>query len=199
MVKKQPSNKQKALKVPKNDKTKETKRIEPTPKDPPPGASDISSDSSMINKRTRKPPGTWWLSGQDESATLGESEEMGGTTQGPKTKKTPSKQAAVAVSEEALSAQSSKPAQKRQKRKSSSIFNVVENAKKGLTAGDDAKSEQKTAKKSVGRKKIKAAAQPQVPSPTSVSQEEIGATSEVAAEDISPVFCAHRQHNPTPG
>ncbi|XP_056593659.1 uncharacterized protein si:ch211-161h7.4 isoform X2 [Triplophysa dalaica] len=196
VVKKQSSNKQKALKVPKKDKTK---RIEPTPKDPPPGASDISSDSSMINKRTRKPPGTWWLSGQDESATLRESEETGGTTQGPKTKKTPSKQAAVVVSEEAFSGQSSKPAQKRQKRKSSSIFNVVENAKKVLTAGDEGKSEQKTAKKSVGRKKIKAAAQSQVPSPTSVSQEEIGATSEVAAEDISPVFCAHRQHNPTPG
>ncbi|KAA0704749.1 hypothetical protein E1301_Tti000936 [Triplophysa tibetana] len=196
VVKKQSSNKQKALKVPKKDKTKETKPIEPTPKDPPPGASDVSSDSSMINKRMRKPPGTWWLSGQDESATLRESEEMGGTTQGPKTKKTPSKQAAVEVSEEAHSAQSSKPAQKSQKRKSSSIF---ENAKKVLTAGDYAKSEQKTAKKSGGRKKIKAAAQPQVPSPTSVSQEEIGATSEVAAEDISPVFCAHRQRNPTPG
>ncbi|XP_057178549.1 proteoglycan 4 isoform X2 [Triplophysa rosa] len=192
VVNKQSSNKQEALKVPKKDKTKQ---IEPTPKDPPP----VASDSSMMNKRTRKPPGSWWLSGQDASATQWESEETGGTTQGPKTKKTPSKQAAVEVSEEAHSAQSSKPAQKSQKRKSSSTFNMVENAKKVLTAGDDAKAEQKTAKKSGGRKKIKAAAQPQVSSPTRVSEEEVGATSEVPAEDISPVFCAHRQHNPTPG
>lgn len=137
----------------------------------------------------RKPPGTWWLTGQDESATQGESEETGDAAQGPKTKKTPSKQADVEVSEET---RSSKPAQKSQKkRKSSSTHNVVENAKKVITASD----EQKTG----GRKKNKAAAQPQVPSPTRVSEEEIGATSEVAAEDISPVFCAHRQHNVIPG
>lgn len=141
----------------------------------------------------RKPPGTWWLTGQDESATQGESEETGDAAQAPKTKKTPSKQAAVEVFEET---QSSKPAQKSQKkRKSSSTHNVVENAKKVITASD----EQKTAKKTGGREKNKAAAQPQVPSPTRVSEEEIGATSEVAAEDISPVFCAHRQHNVIPG
>lgn len=193
VVNKQSSTKQDALKnSAKKVKKKETKRIEPMPNVPPPIASDTSLDSPVMGRRTRKPPGSWWLTGQDESATQG---QTGDPAQRPKTKKTPNKQAAVEVSEET---QSSKPGQKcLKKRKSTS--SVAENGKKEITTGNDAKADHKTAKKTGGRRKIKAAAQPQVPSQTRVSEEEVGATSDVPAEDISPVFSSHRQHNSTPG
>nr|XP_055038497.1 eukaryotic translation initiation factor 5B isoform X3 [Misgurnus anguillicaudatus] len=187
-VTKQPSAKQDALKdSAKKQKSKETKRTAAKPKDAPPAFSDTSLDSSATSRRKRKPPGSWWLTGQDESATESQSETA---QEQPKTSKTTTKKEAVEVSEE------TRPTQKK-KKQLKSTRSEVENAEKVITKDDDAK---KTAKKTGGRKKIRAAAQLQVPSPARVSEDEVGATSDVTPSEISPEFCSHdRQHNPITG
>lgn len=170
----------------KKQKNKETKRTAAKPKDPPPVFSDTSSDSLLMSRRKRKQPGSWWLTSQDESATESQSETAQGQPKN-SNRKTTTKKAAVEVSEE------TRPTQKNQKQLKAT-HSKAENAKKVITEVDDAK---KTAKKA-GRKKIKAAAQPQVPSPTRVSEDEVGAASDVMPAEISPEFGSHdRQHNLT--
>lgn len=189
-VTKQPSAKQDALKdSAKKQKSKETKRTVAKPKNAPPAFSDTSLDSFATSRRKRKAPGSWWLTGQDESATESQSEPAQGQ---PKTsnRKTAMKKETVVVSEE------TRPTLKNQKQLKATRTEV-ENPKKVITKVDDAK---KTAKKTGGRKKIKAAAQPQVLSPDRVFEDEVGATSDVTPTEISPEFFSHdRQHNSITG
>ncbi|XP_048030595.1 uncharacterized protein si:ch211-161h7.4 isoform X2 [Megalobrama amblycephala] len=180
-------------------KRKETQMGEPKPKDPPTTASDISSDSPLCFKRKRKPPGAWWLTSPNESTTELQPKQASGAAQGPKAStKTPTKQAAAVDSEET---QSLRPAKGKQKK--SKTHNVLDDGKKLIAGGDryDTGAEQKTAKKTGGRRKPKSAAiQPQVASPVHVSGEEVGACPNESAGEISPEFCSpKRRHNVLPG
>lgn len=180
-------------------KRKETQMGEPKPKDPPTTASDISSDSPLCFKRKRKPPGAWWLTSPNESTTELQPKQVLGAAQGPKAStKTPTKQAAAVDSEET---QSLRPAKGKQKK--SKTHNVLDDGKKLIAGGDryDTGAEQKTAKKTGGRRKPKSAAiQPQVASPVHVSGEEVGACPNESAGEISPEFCSPKtRHNVLPG
>lgn len=183
----------------KKQKRKETQRAEPKPKDPPTTASDISSDSPLCAKRKRKPPGTWWLTSPNETTTELQPEQVLGAAQGLKANtKTPAKQAAAVDSEET---QSLRPAQGKQKKRKTP--NALDDGKKLIAGGNryDTGAEQKTAKKTGGRRKLKSAAiQPQVASPAYVSGEEVGACPNENAGEISPESCSpKRQHNVLPG
>ncbi|KAK9953351.1 hypothetical protein ABG768_017351 [Culter alburnus] len=198
-VNKQSSTKEDAVGPGKKLKRKETQMGEPKPKDPPTTASDISSDSPLCFKRKRKPPGAWWLTSPNESTTELQPKQVLGAAQGPKAStKTPTKQAAAVDSEET---QSLRPAKGKQKK--SKTHNVLDDGKKLIAGGDryDTGAEQKTAKKTGGRRKPKSAAiQPQVASPVHVSGEEVGACPNESAGEISPEFCSpKRRHNVLPG
>ncbi|XDV47452.1 hypothetical protein PO909_017073 [Leuciscus waleckii] len=189
-VNKQSSTKEDAVDPAKKQTKKVTQKREQKPKDPPTTASDISSDSPLFAKRKRKPPGAWWLSSPNENSTELQPTQVLGTAQGLKVStKMSTKQRAAVDSEET---QSLRPAQGNQKKPKT--LNVLNDVKK-LIAGDDGHdtgAEQKTTKKTGGRRKPKSAAtQPQVASPASVSEEEVGA----CPNEISP----HRLHNVLPG
>ncbi|XP_077100739.1 uncharacterized protein LOC143751853 isoform X2 [Siphateles boraxobius] len=198
-AKKQTSTKEDAVDPAKKQKKKETQKREPKPKDPPTTASDISSDSPLFAKRKRKPPGAWWLSSPNESNTELQPTQVLGTAQGLKAStKMSTKQGATVDSEET---QSLRPAQRNPKKPKT--HNVLNGVKKLIAGGDghDTGAEQKTAKKTGGRRKPKSAAtQPQVASPVHVSGEEVGAGPNENAVEISPEFCSpHRLHNVLPG
>ncbi|XP_042607836.1 proteoglycan 4 isoform X2 [Cyprinus carpio] len=175
----------------KKQKRKETKRVEPKSQDPPTIASDISSDSPMVCKRKRRPPGEWWLSSLNESTTEPQPKQALDTAQRPKAStKASTKQAAAIDSEETVSIRPAQGNQKKQK-----TPNVLDSAKKTI-AGDDGRNavaEQKTSKKTVGRRKPKSTpTQPQVASPG----EEVGAYPNENGAEISPELCSpNRQHN----
>ncbi|XP_067233750.1 axoneme-associated protein mst101(2) isoform X2 [Chanodichthys erythropterus] len=197
-VNKQSSTKEDAMGPGKKLKRK-TQMGEPKPKDPPTTASDISSDSPLCFKRKRKPPGAWWLTSPNESTTELQPKQLLVAAQGPKAStKTPTKQAAAVDSEET---QSLKPAKGKQKK--SKTPNVLDDGKKLIAVGDryDTGAEQKTAKKTGGRRKPKSAAiPPQVASPVHVLGEEVEACPNESAGEISPEFCSpKRQHNVLPG
>ncbi len=172
----------------KQKRKKESKMVEPKPQDPPTIASDISSDSPMCCKRKRRLPREWWVTSLNESTTEPQPKQALDTAQRPKAStKASTKQAAAVDSEEI------KPAQGNQKKQKTP--NVLDSAKKAI-AGDDghnAGAEQKTAKKTGGRRKPKSAAtQPQVASPG----EEVGACLNENDVEISPELCSpNRQHN----
>ncbi|KAK7118331.1 hypothetical protein R3I94_021985 [Phoxinus phoxinus] len=195
-VHKQSSTKEDAVDPAKKQKKKETqKRREPKPKDPPTTASNISSDSPLFAKRNRKPPGAWWLSSPNESSPELQPTQVLGTAQGLKAStKMSTKQGAAVDSEET---QSLRPAQGNQKKPKT--HNVLNDVKKLIAGGDghDTGAEQKTAKKTGGRRKPKSAAtQPQVASPAHVAGEEVGACPNENAVEISPELCStHRLHN----
>lgn len=194
-VNKQSSTKEDAVDPAKKQKKKVTQKREQKPKDPPTTASDISSDSPLFAKRKRKPPGAWWLSSPNESCTELQPTQVLGTAQGLKTStKMSTKQGAAVDSEETRSL---RPAQGNQKKPKTP--NVLNDVKKLFAGGDghDTGAEQKTAKKTGGRRKPKSAAtQPQVASPAHVSGEEV----EACPNEISPEFCSpHRLHNVLPG
>ncbi|XP_039522898.1 altered inheritance of mitochondria protein 21 isoform X3 [Pimephales promelas] len=194
-VNKKSSTKEDAVDPAKKQKKKEMQKREPKPKDPPTTASDISSDSPLFAKRKRKPPGEWWLSSPIESSTELQPTQVLGTTQGLKAStKMSTKQGAAVNSAETPSL---RPAQGNQKK--TKTQNVSKNVKKLIAGGDghDTGAEQKTAKKTSGRRKSKSAAtQPQVASPAHVSGEEAGVGPNENAVSISPEFCnSHRQHN----
>ncbi|KAF4095880.1 uncharacterized protein si:ch211-161h7.4 [Onychostoma macrolepis] len=190
-VNKRSSHKEDAVDPGKKLKRKETIRVDPKPQDPPTISSDISSDSPVCCKRKRRPPREWWLSSLNESTTEPQPKQALDTAQRPKAStKASTKQAAAVDSEET---QSIRPAQRNQKKKKNP--NVLDSAKKAI-AGDDghnAGSEQKTAKKTGGRRKPKSAAtQPQVPPPG----EEVGACPNENDVEISPELCSpNRQHS----
>lgn len=198
-VNKQSSTKEDAVDPAKKQKKKETQKREPKPKDPPTTASDISSDSPLFAKRKRKPPGAWWLSSPNESSTELQPTQVLGTAQGLKAStKMSTKQGAAADSEEMQSLRPGKGNQKKPK-----THNVLNDVKKLIAGGDGhaTGAEQKTAKRTGGRRKPKCAAiQPQVASPAHVSGEEVGACPNENAVEISPAFCSpHRLHNVLPG
>ncbi|XP_016427083.1 serine/arginine repetitive matrix protein 1-like isoform X2 [Sinocyclocheilus rhinocerous] len=190
-VNKRSSPKEDAVDPGKKQKRKETKRVEPKSQDPPTIASDISSDSPMCCKRKRRPPGEWWLSSPNESTTESQPKQALDTAQRPKAStKASTKQEAAVDSEET---QSIRPSQGNQKKQKTS--NVLDSAKKTI-AGDDghnAGAEQKTTKKTGGRRKPKSIpTQPQVASPG----EEVGAFPNENDAEISPELCSpNRQHN----
>ncbi|XP_016359149.1 uncharacterized protein LOC107701622 [Sinocyclocheilus anshuiensis] len=194
-VNKQSSHKEDAVDPGKKQKRKETKSVEPKPKDPPTIASDISSDSPMCGRRKRRSPGEWWLTSPNESTTESQPKQVLGTAQRRKAStKASTKQAAAVDSEETVSIRPAQGNQKKQK-----THNLLDSAKKAI-AGDDghnAGAEQKTAKKTGGRRKPKSAAtQPQVALPG----EEVGACPNENDVEISPELCCpNRQHNVLPG
>ncbi|XP_067291315.1 muscle M-line assembly protein unc-89 isoform X2 [Pseudorasbora parva] len=198
-VSKQSSTIEDAVDPGEKQKRKEKQRREPKPKDPPTTVSDISSDSPLCTKRKRKPPGSWWLSSPNESTTELQPKQVFVTSQELKaSKKTSKKQAAAVDSEETQSLRHAQGNQKKPK-----THNVLDNVKKLITVGNqhDTGAEQKTAKKTGGRRKPKSAATlPQVASPAHRSGEEVGACPTENAVEISPEFCnPHRQHSVLPG
>ncbi|XP_016127218.1 uncharacterized protein [Sinocyclocheilus grahami] len=194
-VNKQSSHKEDAVDSGKKQKRKETKSVEPKPKDPPTIASDISSDSPMCGRRTRRSPGEWWLTSPNESTTEPQPKQVLVTAQRRKAStKASTKQAAAVDSEETVSIRPAQGNQKKQK-----THNLLDSAKKAI-AGDDGHNvgaEQKTAKKTGGRRKPKSAAtQPQMALP----EEEVGACPNENDVEISPELCCpNRQHNVLPG
>ncbi|XP_056104855.1 serine/arginine repetitive matrix protein 1 isoform X3 [Rhinichthys klamathensis goyatoka] len=194
-VNKKSSTKEDAVDPAKKQKKKEMQKQEPKPKDPPTTASDISSDSPLFAKRKRKPPGAWWLSSPNESSTELQPTQVLGTAQGLKAStKMSTKQGTAVDSEETPSLRLAQGNQKKTK---------THDVKKVFAGGNghDTGAEQKTAKKTSGRRKPKSAAtQPQVASPAHVSGEEAGVGPSENAVRISPEFCSpHRLHNVLPG
>ncbi|XP_059390547.1 uncharacterized protein LOC132123869 isoform X2 [Carassius carassius] len=190
-VNKQSSHKDDAVDPGKKQKRKETKRVEPKPKDPPSIASDISSDSPTCGRRKRRSPGEWWLTSPNESTTEPQPKQVLSMAQKRRAStKASTKQAAAVDSEETVSI---RPAQGNQKKLKT--HNLLNSAKKAI-AGDDGHNtgaEQKTAKKTVSRRKPKSAAtQPQTASPG----EEVGACLNENDANISPELCSpNSQHN----
>ncbi|XP_043082807.1 uncharacterized protein si:ch211-161h7.4 [Puntigrus tetrazona] len=162
-------------------KKQKTKKVEPKPQDPPTIASDISSDSPMCFKRKRRPPGEWWVTSPNESTIEPQPKQVLDTAQKNSTKAS-TKQASAVDSEETQSIRPAKVNQKKQK-----TPNVLDSAKKLISCDDghNAGAEQKTAKKTGGRRKPKSlATQPQVACPNENDAE------------ISPEFCSpNRQHS----
>ncbi len=162
--------------------------MEPKPQDPPTIASDISSDSPMCCKRKSRPPSEWWLTSPNESTTEPQPTQALNTAQRPKARTKASTKQAAAVDSEKI-----KPAQGNQKKQKTP--NVLDSDKKAIAGdyGHNAGAEQKTAKKTGGRRKPKSAAtQPQVVSPG----EEVGACPSENDVEISPELCSpNRQHH----
>uniref|UniRef100_A0A8C2EV37 Mif2/CENP-C cupin domain-containing protein n=1 Tax=Cyprinus carpio TaxID=7962 RepID=A0A8C2EV37_CYPCA len=191
VVNKQSSHKGDAVDPGKKQKRKVTKRMERKPKDPPTIASDISSDSPMCGRRKRRSPGEWWLASPNESTTEPQPKQVLGMAQRRKgCTKASTKQAAAVDSEDTVSVRPAQGNQKKQK-----THNLLDSAKKAIAgdAGHKAGAEQKTAKKTGGRRKPKSAAtQPQVTSPG----EEVGACLNENDVEISPELCSpNRQHD----
>ncbi|XP_052399081.1 serine/arginine repetitive matrix protein 2 [Carassius gibelio] len=190
-VNKQSSHKDDAMHPGKKQKRKETKRVEPKPKDPPTIASDISSDSPMCGRRKRRSPGEWWLTSPNESTTEPQPKQVLSMAQKRRAStKASTKQAAAVDSEETVSIRLSQGNQKKLKTR-----NLLNSAKKAITGDDghNTAAEQRTAKKTVSRRKPKSAAtQPQTASPG----EEVGACLNENDADISPELCSpNRQHD----
>ncbi|XP_026056244.1 peptidyl-prolyl cis-trans isomerase CYP95-like isoform X2 [Carassius auratus] len=188
---KRSSHKEDAVDPGKKQKRKETKQVEPKSQEPPTIESDISSDSPLCCKRTRRPPGAWWLSSPNESNPEPRPKQALDTAPRPKAStKASTKQAAAVDSEETKSIRPAQGNQKKQK-----TPNVLDRAQK-IIAGDNGKkagAEQKTAKKTGGRRKPKSTpSQPQVASPG----EEVGAYPNENDAEMSPELCSpNRQHS----
>lgn len=188
VLNKQSSVKGDAVDPGKKQKRKETKRVEPKPKDPPPILSDISSDSPLCVKRKRNPPGEWWLTSPNESTDLQPKHVMC-TMQRPKAStKTATKKTAAVDSDETPSL---RPAQEnKKKQKTHNVSNSTEKVIAGAN-GRDAGAEKKTPKKKGGRRKQKPTAAPLITS----GQEEGSGLNDNAVE-ISPEWCSpRRQHS----
>lgn len=173
----------------KKQKRKETKTVEPKPKDPPPILSDISSDSPLCVKRKRNPPGQWWLTSPNESTTDLQPKHVMCTTQRPKAStKTATKKTPAVDSDETPSLRPAQENKKKQKRR-----NVSDSTEKVIAGanGRDVGAEKKTPKKKGGQRKQKPTAAPL----TTSSQEEGSGLNDNALEN-SPEWCSpRRQHS----
>ncbi|XP_056306965.1 uncharacterized protein si:ch211-161h7.4 isoform X2 [Danio aesculapii] len=173
----------------KKQKSKETKTVEPKPKDPPPILSDISSDSPLCVKRKRNPPGQWWLTSLNESTTDLQPKHVMCTTQRPKANtKTATKKTPAVDSDETPSLRPAQEIKKKQKSR-----NVSDSSKKVIAGanGCDAGAGKKTPKKKGGQRKQKPTA-----APLTTSGQEEGSGLNDNAVEISPEWCSpRRQHS----